>query len=333
MVSSLVAEWEARGTRITVDGLEVFVLDAPADRAGVRRPAARSCTASRRARSTGAAVIEPVRAAGRRVVLFDFLGFGLSDKPDVRYSIRGYADTAEAVAKAAGLERGRARHPRPRRLGRRRAARPRPRGHARLRRSRTASSRTASIYMDLVQLTAGQEALLAADDARFDLAALGIDPGDRVQGRCRRDVRRVRTRRRRAETRSGSSPSYQDGHQLLARTIRYIEDRRLEERRFTGGDRGAPVAAAHHLGPARSGGALPDGDAAARAAARSAARHARGHRALPDGRGPGRGSAPRCSPRSTRRAAQRSAPEQERGVVVEEAGRLVGIGAERPVAA
>ena len=28
--------------------------------------------------------------------------------------------------------------------------------------------------------------------------------------------------------------SYQDGHQLLARTIRYIEDRRLEERRFTG---------------------------------------------------------------------------------------------------
>ncbi len=103
MVSKLVAEWEARGTRITVDGLQVFVLDAPATAPERGDPLLvlhgfPTCSFDWRG------VIEPVRAAGRRVVLFDFLGFGLSDKPDVRYSIRGYADTAEAVAQAVGLE-------------------------------------------------------------------------------------------------------------------------------------------------------------------------------------------------------------------------------------
>ena len=37
----------------------------------------------------------PALGADRRVVLFDFFGFGLSAKPDVRYSIRRYADQAE----------------------------------------------------------------------------------------------------------------------------------------------------------------------------------------------------------------------------------------------
>ena len=40
MVSKLVADWEARGQRITVDGLEVFVLDAPAIGPETGRPAA-----------------------------------------------------------------------------------------------------------------------------------------------------------------------------------------------------------------------------------------------------------------------------------------------------
>ena len=118
MVSKLVAEWEARGTRITVDGLQVFVLDAPATAPERGDPLLvlhgfPTCSFDWRG------VIESVRAAGRRVVLFDFLGFGLSDKPDVRYSIRGYADTAEAVAQAVGLEQVVLRHPRPRRLRRR----------------------------------------------------------------------------------------------------------------------------------------------------------------------------------------------------------------------
>ena len=45
-------------------------------------------------------------AASRRVVLFDFLGFGYSDKPhDAGYSLFEQADVAEVVARAFGLER------------------------------------------------------------------------------------------------------------------------------------------------------------------------------------------------------------------------------------
>src|SRR3954464_2429939 len=103
MTSKLVLDWESRGTRITTDGLEVFMLDAPAIGPESGDPLL-VLHGFPTASFDWAAVIEPVREAGRRVVLFDFLGFGLSDKPDVRYGIRGYADTAEAVAKAAGLE-------------------------------------------------------------------------------------------------------------------------------------------------------------------------------------------------------------------------------------
>ena len=38
MVSKAVAEWSARGDRITVDDLEVFVLDAPATAAASGDP-------------------------------------------------------------------------------------------------------------------------------------------------------------------------------------------------------------------------------------------------------------------------------------------------------
>lgn len=45
-------------------------------------------------------------ATGRRVVLFDFLGFGYSDKPhDAGYSLFEQAEVAIAVARAAGLRR------------------------------------------------------------------------------------------------------------------------------------------------------------------------------------------------------------------------------------
>ena len=45
-------------------------------------------------------------AGERRVVTFDFPGFGLSDKPSgVRYSLFDQADVAEAVVRSLGIER------------------------------------------------------------------------------------------------------------------------------------------------------------------------------------------------------------------------------------
>lgn len=49
---------------------------------------------------------EALGAHGRRVILFDFLGFGFSDKPhDAGYSLFEQADVAVAVAKALGIGR------------------------------------------------------------------------------------------------------------------------------------------------------------------------------------------------------------------------------------
>jgi pimeloyl-ACP methyl ester carboxylesterase len=46
------------------------------------------------------------RLPGRRVLAFDFLGFGLSDKPpDHVYSLLGQADLAEAILRRFGIER------------------------------------------------------------------------------------------------------------------------------------------------------------------------------------------------------------------------------------
>jgi pimeloyl-ACP methyl ester carboxylesterase len=230
MTSKALTEWEARGQRIPVNGLEVFVVDAPPTGPESGDPLLilhgyPTCSFDWRS------VIEPVRAAGRRVVLFDYLGFGLSDKPDIRYSIRGYADTTEAVAAFAGLEQVvLVTHDLGDSVG----------GELLARSMEDALDfditnriiTNGSIYLDLAQLTAGQEMLLAAEDARVDLAALGIDPAVGFKGGVAGTFA-VPPSEEELEA-QWELVSYQDGHQLLARTIRYIEDRRAEERRFTG---------------------------------------------------------------------------------------------------
>lgn len=51
-------------------------------------------------------LVAPKLAVRARVVTFDFLGYGLSDKPpDARYSLFEGADLAEAVARDCGVER------------------------------------------------------------------------------------------------------------------------------------------------------------------------------------------------------------------------------------
>ena len=97
-----VREWEARGRRLTVDGRR----DLGARRARARRHGARP--AARVARLPVVLVrLAPscsTRCAReRRVVAVDFLGFGLSDKPDLRYSMRLQADVVEGVARELGL--------------------------------------------------------------------------------------------------------------------------------------------------------------------------------------------------------------------------------------
>jgi pimeloyl-ACP methyl ester carboxylesterase len=230
MTSTAVKEWEARGQRIVIGDRKAFVIDAPPIGAETGDPlfiihGFPTCSFDWRG------VIEPIRAVGRRVVLFDLFGFGLSDKPDLRYSIRFYADEAEGVAAALGLERVvLVTHDLGDSVGGEVLARDLEGTLPFDVTNRIITN--GSIYMDLVQLTAGQEMLLAAEDERIDLAALGIDPAEGFKRGVAGTFARPADDDELAA--QWELASYLDGHQLLPRTIRYIEDRRAEERRFTG---------------------------------------------------------------------------------------------------
>jgi pimeloyl-ACP methyl ester carboxylesterase len=225
-----VAEWEALGSRIDVDGHAVWMCDlaptgpAAGDPVLVLHGFPSSSFDWRH-------VVGPWRAAGRRVVLFDFVGFGLSDKPDLRYGIRLYADVATAVACAAGLASVvLVTHDMGDTVGGELLARDQEGSLPFEVSSRVLSN--GSIYIEMAHLTHGQQTLLGAEDAAFDMADLGIEPGPSF-------------RRGLAET-FAITPSEAEldaqwdlmerarGYTLLTRTIRYIEDRRAEEARFTG---------------------------------------------------------------------------------------------------
>ena len=220
-----VREWEARGRRLAIDDRWVWVLDVPAlDDRGLDPLLVLhgfpSCSFDWRH------VLDALRAQ-RRVVAVDFLGFGLSAKPDVRYSMRLQADVVEAVARDLGLTSvALLTHDMGDTVGGELLARSlegtlpfavTPRAHQRqhLHRHGAPHHRTAI-------------AALARRRAHRSRA------GRRLQGRPRGNVL--------AELRGDADEldaqwllaERNDGHRLLPRTIRYIEDRRAEERRFTG---------------------------------------------------------------------------------------------------
>ena len=229
MTSTTVSDWERGGDRVTVHGHQVWCRRVPAGTDVANAPLLvihgfPTC-------SYDWNKVVPALSAERDVILLDLLGFGLSDKPDQRYSLRGYADGVEAVAAHFGLTHvDLVTHD----LGD-------SVGGELLRRSLEGTLgftfgrrvlTNGSIYIDMAQLTVGQQLLLGLPD-EFN-AAVGADGGVGYRGGV-------------AGTFAPDSPVdddelaalaelglLQDGLGMLPRTIRYIEDRRAEERRFTG---------------------------------------------------------------------------------------------------
>jgi pimeloyl-ACP methyl ester carboxylesterase len=101
MKDGLVEQWRSQGRFERVSGLEVFVRDAGASAAeGVL--VLHGFPSS----SSDWAHVLPTLCAKRRVLLFDFPGFGLSEKPEAYgYSLFEQADVAVQVARAHGLTR------------------------------------------------------------------------------------------------------------------------------------------------------------------------------------------------------------------------------------
>ena len=226
-----VDEWAAQGERVALgpDGEQVWVARLPAERPASGPPALLlhgfpTCAYDWRP-------IVPALRAERDVVVFDFVGFGLSDKPDRRYGIRLHADTAEAVAAHVGLaEVDLVTHDMGDTVGGELLARSLEGTLPFTVRRRVLTN--GSIYLGMAHLSDGQQALMALPDARLDL--VGADGGTALRAGLR-------------ATMAPGSPvpeseldalvalaRLRDGQPLLPRTIRYLEDRRAEERRFTG---------------------------------------------------------------------------------------------------
>jgi pimeloyl-ACP methyl ester carboxylesterase len=229
-----VGAWEARGRVVALAEGDVWVLDQPEQHESGRDTVLvlhgfPTCSFDWRH-------VLPVLSQWRRVILFDFPGFGLSAKPDRRYSIRQHADVAESVCAELGLGRiALVTHDMGDSVGGELLARDLE-GDLDIEITRRVLT-NGSIYLELAHLTPGQLVLLDLPDSRLAPPALpGLETDEGAGMRAAL-----------AATFSADHPASdeelaalwaliarRDGHHLLPRTIRYIEDRRAEEARFTG---------------------------------------------------------------------------------------------------
>lgn len=219
-------EWEATGSLLPTAEGQVFVLDSPAVTPDGSPPLL--VIHGYPTNSFDFRHVLPELAQRRRVVLFDQLGFGLSDKPDRRYGIHLHADTALAVCAALGLDLiDLLTHDMGDSVGGELLARDLDGGSPISFRRRVLSN--GSIYLDMAHLTVGQQFLSALPDERMDMVS-GESFRAGLAGTFSEHTQpsedELDAQWRLAE-RNG-------GHQLMARTIRYLEDRRAEEHRYTG---------------------------------------------------------------------------------------------------
>ena len=93
------AGWEAIGRHRELGGYRIFTIDAPAIGPEEHEPLL-ILHGFPTSSVDYAAVLDPLRA-GRRVLLLDGLGFGLSAKPDRPYTMALQADLVVALAAEA----------------------------------------------------------------------------------------------------------------------------------------------------------------------------------------------------------------------------------------
>jgi pimeloyl-ACP methyl ester carboxylesterase len=225
----LVDDWFARGAVHHLLGHDVFVVDVPAE-----RPEADETVLVLHGFPTSSfdwrQAVDMMRAR-RRVVLLDMLGYGFSAKPDLAYRLATQADIVEAVAQALRVERvALVTHDMGDSVGGEVLARSLD-GTPSFDVTRRVLT-NGSIYIDMAQLTDGQKLLSALPDESLpegsgvDAAAMAtalgatfapasVVPDDELQAMAALVVR-------------------DEGNRRLPRLIRYIDERRVHERRWTG---------------------------------------------------------------------------------------------------
>jgi len=234
MTISTGTEWEAIGTQRGLSGERVFTIDAPS--IGPERHAPLLVLHGFPTSSFDyAAVLDGLRK-GRRVLLLDMVGYGLSSKPDRAYSIALQADVATAFVAALGVERlALLTHDMGDTVGGELLAR-RAEGTWAVEVTQRVLT-NGSIYIDQAHLTNGQQLLLSLPDEVLP-SGIPIDVASITQS-----LRETFSPLTAAVPdgwaadpvpEAAAQVVRSDGQLLLPRLIRYIEERRANERRFTG---------------------------------------------------------------------------------------------------
>jgi len=167
----------------------------------------------------------------RRVLLLDLLGYGLSDKPDQRYTLAEQADIVVAFTDAVGVgEVALLTHDMGDTVGGELLARQRE-GTWRVEVTRRVLT-NGSIYIEMAHLSAGQELLLAlpdevmAPEQALDAAMVQAGLAATFSPSTTVDDDELLAQ--------WELIARADGHRLLPRLIRYIEERRRDQGRYTG---------------------------------------------------------------------------------------------------
>ena len=226
--STAVEAWRGRGRILPLAGYDVFVVDVPADdeqadpllvihgfptssfdfRHGVDR-----------------------LARHRRVLLVDLVGFGLSAKPDRAYTMDLQADVVAAATDDAGLSSvALLTHDMGDTVGGELLAR-QLEGRWPVEVTRRVLT-NGSIYIEMAHLSSGQELLLSLPDARLP-AGVGANADSMAESLAATfsPASHVSTDELAAQW---ELISHDEGQRLLPRLVRYIEERRRRQDRFTG---------------------------------------------------------------------------------------------------
>jgi pimeloyl-ACP methyl ester carboxylesterase len=225
---TLIDEWFARGKRCSLLGYDVFVVDVPASREEAEP--ALVLHGFPTSSFDWMHALETLRAR-RRVVLLDMPGYGFSSKPDAQYSLFTQADVVEACAREAGLtDVALVTHDMGDSVGGEILAREID-GTLGFRVTRRVLT-NGSIYIEMAQLTDGQKFLLSLPDealpegfgVNVDAMAAGLEVTFAADSNVEP-----------AELQAMAELVLSDGGgRVLPRIIRYIEERRVHERRWTG---------------------------------------------------------------------------------------------------
>jgi len=223
----LVDRWRARGRHRDLAGHRIFTVDVAA-LGEVTAPPLLVLHGFPTSSFDFHRIVDTL-AVDRRVVLFDYPGYGLSDKPDRPYRLVDHADTAAALLADLAIDRvGLLTHDIGDTIGGELLARQLEDAWPVEITDRVLTNGT--LFMDLVRLSTGQQLLEALPDERLDP---GVLTRDAVVGGLVATFSPTHRVDDAEVDAAWELISAAEGERLLARHARYIEERRRSEHRTT----------------------------------------------------------------------------------------------------